>query len=537
MSIDQWSGKTIGKALTAAASRYGDKTAMVFHNGAVTFRRLQETSDLIARAFLALGVGKEEKVAVWMAGYAEWAYVYFALAKIGAIMVAVNTRYRPEELEYVLNKSRASMLILKEETAKDYLALLNELCPGEAGPPLPSSRLPYLKRIVLASKRERDGFILFDDLLSLGATIPAESLKKAEERVNSQDVAMIQFTSGTTALPKGAMLYQEAMLRGAYCNCQALRLDETDCFFSPQPFFHVGGSIMVMLAPIVSGCTMIVQPYFDGSEALDLMERHGCNVLMGHQPHYIEYLNDPTLRRRKLQLDKGFIFASPEVNRRVHDELFIKRLISPYGLTETHIGGTACDLDDSLEKRMSTVGRPMPGVEIAIRDPGSKRVLPQGQSGEVCFRGWCTMKGYFEDPEKTAEAVDDEGWLHTGDLGVMDGDGYLALMGRIKDMIRVGGENVAAADVESVLLKNERVKQAVAVAAADDRLGEVVAAFVELKAGAEATEAEIVNDCRQHLASFKVPRRVIFVREWPMSGTGKIQRFLLRESLAATQKL
>jgi fatty-acyl-CoA synthase len=182
------------------------------------------------------------------------------------------------------------------------------------------------------------------------------------------------------------MLYQEGMLRGACANCQGLRLDETDCFFSPQPFFHVGGSILVMLASLISGCTMIVQPYFDEGEALDLMERHGCNVLMGHQPHHIEYLNDATLRQRKLKLDKGLIFPSPEVNRRAHDELGIRKLISPYGLTETHIGGTVCDLDDSLERRTTTVGRPMAGVEIAIRAPESKNRSPQGKPGEVRFR-------------------------------------------------------------------------------------------------------------------------------------------------------
>ena len=187
---------------------------------------------------------------------------------------------------------------------------------------------------------------------------------------------MIQFTSGTTALPKGAMLFQAAMLRGAQCGCLALKLTESDRFFSPQPFFHVGGSIQVMLTPVVSGCTMIVQPYFDAGEALELMERHRCNVLMGHQPHYIEYLNHPDLKKRKLVLEKGMIFASPEVNKRVHDEMGIKKLISPYGLTETHIGGTACELDDPLELRMTTVGKAMPGVEIGIRQPEGKEFLP-----------------------------------------------------------------------------------------------------------------------------------------------------------------
>jgi fatty-acyl-CoA synthase len=276
---------------------------------------------------------------------------------------------------------------------------------------------------------------------------------------------------------------------------------------------------------------MIVQPYFDAGAALELMERHRCNVLMGHQPHYIEYLNHPELKKRRLILEKGMIFASPEVNRRVYDEMGIKKLISPYGLTETHIGGTACAMDEPLELRMSTVGRPMPGVEIAIRQTEGQEFLPAGEPGEVCFKGWCITKGYFDDPEKTAEALDGAGWFRTGDMGVIGGDGCLRLIGRIKDMIRVGGENVAAADVESVLLKHEAVKQAVAVGMADARLTEVVAAFVELKPGNQSNEQELIDYCRQHLASFKVPRKVILVRDWPMSGAGKIQRYVLKESL------
>ncbi len=229
------------------------------------------------------------------------------------------------------------------------------------------------------------------------------------------------------------------------------------------------------------------------------------------------------------------IFASPEVNKRSYDEMGIKKLISPYGLTETHIGGTACEMDDPLELRMTTVGRPMRGVEIAIRQPDGQDFLPQGQAGEVCFRGWCITKGYFDDPEKTAEAIDRDGWFRTGDLGVIGADGCLRLIGRIKDMIRVGGENVAAAEVEAVLLKHNAVKQAVAVAMADARLAEVVAVFIELKSANHATEKELIDFCRQHLASFKVPRRVLFISDWPMTGAGKIQRFVLKESLVQEQ--
>jgi acyl-CoA synthetase (AMP-forming)/AMP-acid ligase II len=226
------------------------------------------------------------------------------------------------------------------------------------------------------------------------------------------------------------------------------------------------------------------------------------------------------------------IFASPEVNKRVYDEMGITKLISPYGLTETHIGGTACEMDDPLELRMTTVGRPMPGVEIGIRRPDGQEFVPQGEAGEVCFKGWCITKGYFDDPQKTAETIDAQGWFRTGDLGMIGADGCVRLVGRIKDMIRVGGENVAAAEVEAVLLQHDAVKQAVAVGMADPRLAEVVAAFVETKPARQSTEQEIVEHCRKHLASFKVPRRVVFVTDWPMTGAGKIQRFVLKESLA-----
>jgi fatty-acyl-CoA synthase len=531
---DRWTGKTIGAALDEASDRYGDKIATVFHNGEVTYNQLKQTSDLVARGFLNLGIGKGDKVAIWMAGYAEWAYAYFALARIGAIIVPVNTRYRPEEVEYVLNKSKASILLLKREPNKDYLSLLKELCPGidEAAEAIPNEKLPHLRKIIVSSQQSLTGCMAFDDLQTLGAGVSEVALNQVAGKVTSEDIVMIQFTSGTTAMPKGAMLYHVAMLRGAYYGSQVLKLTEADRFFSPQPFFHVGGSIKVMLAPIVSGCTMIVQPYFDAGEALGLMEHHHCNVLMGHQPHFIEYLNHPELKKRKLVLDKGMIFASSEVNKRVYDEMGITKLISPYGLTETHIGGTACEMDDPLELRMTTVGRPMPGVEIGIRQPEGKEFLPAGEPGEVCFKGWCITKGYFDDPQKTAEALDDDGWFRTGDLGIIGSNGYLRLVGRIKDMIRVGGENVAAADVEAVLLKHDAVKQAVAVGMADDRLVEVVAVFVELKTGKWVIEQEIVDYCRQHLASFKVPRRVVFVNDWPMTGVGKIQRYVLKESLA-----
>jgi fatty-acyl-CoA synthase len=532
MRHDYWTDTTIGAALDKAVERSGDEVGYVFANGEVTYNRLKQTADLVARGFLSLGIKKGDRVAIWMAGYAEWAFVYFALARIGAIMVPVNTRYRPDEIKYVLNRSKASLLVFKEEPNKDFVGLLKQLFPGGAfAGNLPNETLPFLRALIVASDRRIDGCLGFDELIAAGKAVSQEESFQAASEVTGGDIAMIQFTSGTTAMPKGALLFHAAMLRGATCGCEVLQLSEADRFFSPQPFFHVGGSIQVMLTPIISGCRMIVQPYFDAGQALQLMECHRCNVLMGHQPHYIEYLNHPDLKTRNLVLERGMIFASPEVNKRVYNEMGVAKLISPYGLTETHIGGTACALDDPLEIRMTTVGRPMPGVELAIRQPNGKGFLPAGEPGEVCFRGWCITKGYFDDAEKTAEALDDNGWFRTGDLGVIGEDGYLRLVGRIKDMIRVGGENVAAAEVESVLLKHDAVKQAVAVGMADARLSEVVAVFIELRPEKHATEPEIIDFCRRHLASFKVPRRVQFVQNWPMTGAGKIQRYVLRESL------
>lgn len=529
MLQDRWTGKTIGAALAEASRRFGEREAIIFENGAVTFRRLQDRSGVLARGFLKLGVGRGDPVAIWMAGYAEWAYIYYALARIGAIIVPVNTRYKAAEVEYVLNKSKARFLVFKEEQPqkKDYLSLLGELAPAGGR----SARLPHLEKIVAISHRRVPGCLSLEEIVEAGSGVSDEGLAAAESKVGSEDVALIQFTSGTTATPKGAMLYQNAMLRGAYYCSLPLRLCGGDRFFSPQPFFHVGGSIKVMLAPVVTGCTMVVQPYFDPGEALYLMEKHRCNVVMGHQPHYIEYLNHPDLKKRKLRLEKGLIFATPEVNRRAHEEMGIGRLLSPYGLTETHLGGTSCELDDPLEKRLYTVGRPMVGLELGVRAPNGEQFLPAGEAGEVCFRGWCIMKGYYDDPERTSEVLDESGWFRTGDLGVVDEEGYLRLIGRIKDMIRVGGENVAAAEVETFLLRHEKVKQAVTVGMPDERLGEVCVAFVELKSSAHATEEELLGYCRGGLASFKVPRKIFFVTEWPMSGTGKIQKYVLKESL------
>jgi acyl-CoA synthetase (AMP-forming)/AMP-acid ligase II len=538
MWTDRWTGKTISAALAEAAKRYGEREAMVFSNARLTFGDLERAADELARGFLGLGIGRGDRVAIWMAGYAEWACLYFGLLKIGAVLVPINTRYKPNELEYVLRKADVQALVFRDEAVggKDYASLLLELCPelARATPGrLAAERLPDLRWVIGIAHRPLSGVLLYADLLRAGLGVSAQQVAEAERQVDSEAVAMIQFTSGTTAFPKGAQLFQVGMLRGAYYSAEPLGLSPDDRHFSPQPFYHAGGSISVMLSPVVSGCTAVIQAYFDATEALRTMEAERCTSTMGHQPHWIEYLNHPELASRRLHLRKAYIFASPEVNRLVAEKMDVTGLLSSYGMTETHLGGTCTRLDDPPALRLTTVGRPKPGIELEIRDPATGRRLQAGEPGEVCLRGWGLMKGYYKDPERTAEAIDEAGWFKSGDRGAVDEQGYFRLIGRIKDTVRVGGENVAAAEVEEHLLRHPKVKQTVVVGRPDARLGEVCVAFVELKAGQSATETELIDHCREGLASFKVPRYVRLIDEWPMSGTGKIQRFLLKEEAAS----
>lgn len=533
---DFWTDATIGGALDSAADLYGDREAFVFANARPGFLELQRMADKVARGFLKLGIGRGDRVAVWMAGYAEWAYLYFGLAKIGAIIVPVNTRYKPEELEYVLRQSGARVLVFRgaDDKNKNYTDLLAKLYPElhcGTSRRLTSDLFPKLRWIIDILDPALSSIVSFSRFLEAGDSVSDEEFGSAERQVSSQDVALIQFTSGTTALPKGAQLYQEAMLRAADFHCGQMEMTSGQRFFSPQPFYHAGGSVLVMLSPIVSGCTTVVQSYFDPTKALRLMEDEKCNITMGHQPHYVEYLNNLELGERRLKLQKGLIFANPDMNKLVYENLKIEGLLSPFGMTETHLGGTACSLQDPVEARLNTVGRPGPGIELKISEPQTQDALPSGEVGELCLRGWCVMKGYFQEPERTAEVIDKDGWFHTGDLAVIRPDGNVQLMGRIKDMIRVGGENVAAAEVESFLIRHPAVKQAAVIGQEDPRLGEVCVAFVELKEGTTVDEERLVKHCKGNLASFKVPRSIRFLDEWPMTGSGKIQKVRLKELL------
>jgi fatty-acyl-CoA synthase len=351
--------------------------------------------------------------------------------------------------------------------------------------------------------------------------------------VHPRDEAVIVYTSGTTSVPKGTQLYHEGMLHSVRWSDSCIALTDRDVYFSLQPVYHSGGAIGAMLRPVVDGCRLVTQPYFDPGDALAAIEAEGVTVMSGLQPHWVEYLNHPSLPQRKLKVERAFVMAPPELLWTIYERMGIEGLVTGYCMTETHLYGTNTTLADSREVRYNTNGRPNPGVEVEIRDPDDGTLLGVDEPGEIFMRVPHPMAGYLGEPQLTADVLGADGWYRTGDNGVIRPDGNLILLGRVRDMIRVGGENLSGAEVEAVLVAHPAVKQAAAVPAPDARLGEIVVAFVEIKPGMRVSETELIEHCRAKLANFKVPRGVHFVTSWPMTGSGKVQKRSLLETVAS----
>ena len=526
---DRWDGVTLTDALDAAARRYGNREAYVFEDARLTYAGVAEKSNRVARALFARGLRRGDRIGVILGGYSQWPELYFGAARIGVIVVPVNIRFKMDELDYALGRAAVRLIFIHGGDCRDraYGPLLLGAATRSGAL---REHFPQVQGVIDIAATDEEPRSLANFLRS-GSENHEAAFAAACAQVGPQDIALVMYTSGTTAQPKGAQLCHSGILRGAAYGGERMHLTADDRLFTAQPFYHSGGAVAMMLMPIVLGTLVVVQRSFDARLALAMMERERATALIGHQPHWIEYLNDDTRTQRQLALKKAFILATPEVNHRVSEEFGIS-LISPYGLTETSLGGTASDLDDDEEVRLTTVGRPYPGMELQIRDTETNTVLGPGQVGEVLFRGWGIMKGYLGDDIRTTEAIEADGWFHTGDLGMVGNDGNLQLRGRIKETIRVGGENVAAVEVEDLLLRHPAVKQAVVVGKRDARLGEVCCAFIEKKADAPAADAEdLIAFCRERLANFKIPREIRFVAEWPISSGGKIERAQLRKAL------
>ncbi len=527
ITMAQWRKQALAQALARAARRFPRQEALVIDGRRLTYSALWESTRQVAVALRALGVKRGDHVAVCMSNSLEWVQFFYGAAIIGAVTVPVNTRFKADELGYCLRQSDAKLLLVADRFLKiDFIEMLRSFCPG-VDRRLPHRELPMLEHIVVLGEDVPKAAIRWDTFLALA---DRESLLKLPQ-VKPVDVLLIQYTSGTTSYPKGVMLTHDNMLRNAAYVVERFDLKAGDRYYSARVFYHVAGTTLSLLAALVSGACLISTPHFEPGEALRVMSAEGCTHTSGNDTMFLMLLNHPDLGRHALKLRGGWASAGPEVARRVIEQLGMRGLCLAYGLSETSPNVCMSWHDDDLEKRVSGWAHILDGIKVSIADAETGKPLPPGKTGEILVRGWSLMKGYYKMPEQTAKTVDGKGWLHTGDLGVMDEDGRLRFITRIKDVFRVGGENVAPSEVEEVLHQHPFIKQAQVIGVPDTRLVEVPAAYVILKPGAAAAPEDIIAWSRDRMAGFRVPRYVKIVDSFDnigMTGSAKVQKNKLR---------
>ena len=516
--------ETIGAALRRVAAAQGDREALVArHQGIrLSYAELDAASDRLACALLALGVEQGDRIGIWAPNCAEWVLTQFATARIGAVLVNVNPAYRTTELRYALAQSGCRALIAARAfKSSDYVAMVEEVRP----------ELPALADVFWLGGTE------WDALLARAADVEAGTLAAREAALSPSDPINIQYTSGTTGAPKGATLSHRNILNNGYLVGAACGYGPEDRVCIPVPFYHCFGMVMGNLGAVAHGaCMVIPSAAFEPEATLAAIAEERCTSLYGVPTMFIAELGHPSFADHDLSsLRTGIMAGSPcpvEVMKRVISDMHMGAVTIAYGMTETSPVSTQTVADDPLEKRVGTVGRVHPHVEVQIVDARGA-VVGRGESGELCTRGYSVMSGYWDDPERTAEAIDRDGWMHTGDLATMDADGYVNIVGRIKDMVIRGGENVYPREVEEFLYGHPDVADVQVVGVPDARYGEELVAWVTLREGAVAGEEDIREFCRGRIAHFKVPRYVRFTDAFPMTVTGKIQKYKLREAAIA----
>ncbi|MBI1211988.1 MAG: AMP-binding protein [Alphaproteobacteria bacterium] len=533
--------ETIGQALKQAAKQWPEREALVsvHQNIRWTFEELDRRATDLACGLLSLGLERGDRVGIWAPNCAEWALTQFATAKAGMILVNINPAYRVGELEYTLNKVGVKALVVAERfKTSDYPAMLAELAPEIAKSKpgaLIAEKLPHLKTLILIADVPRAGYLRFRDVLGMGQPKHHVALAAVERKLESHDPINIQFTSGTTGLPKGAMLSHRNIFNNGFFVGRSIALEEGDRLCIPVPLYHCFGMVMGNLACIAHGATMVYPSEgFDPLAVLQAIEQEKCTALYGVPTMFIAILDHPEFEQFNLRsLRTGIMAGAPcpiEVMRRVIDKMHMGAVTIAYGMTETSPVSFQSSPGDPIERRVSTVGTVQPHLEVKIVDAEGK-TTPVGESGELCTRGYSVMIGYWDDAEKTKEAVDKDGWMHTGDLATIDAEGYGNIVGRIKDMVIRGGENIYPREVEEYLFRHPKVAEVSVVGVPDDKYGEELCAWIKLKPGERAHEDEIKAYARNNIAHYKVPRYVRFVESFPMTVTGKIQKFLIRQAM------
>lgn len=534
-------GETIGAYFSAAARRWGVKEALVVRHQNIrwTYADLEREVDAFAAGLLATGLEPGDRIGIWSPNNSEWVITQFATAKAGLILVNINPAYRISELEYALNKVSCKTLITAASfKSSDYIAMLKEIAPEiddcEAGS-LISKRLPHLKSIIQIGENTAAGLFAFADIAGKAGDADRQRLLELAGELQFDDPINIQFTSGTTGFPKGATLTHFNILNNGFFVGEAMKLDETDRLCIPVPLYHCFGMVLGNLACITHGAAIIYpDEAFEPLSVLETVQAEKCTGLHGVPTMFIAELDHPQFSEFDLStLRTGIMAGSPcpiEVMKRVVDEMNMSEVTIAYGMTETSPVSFQSGTDDPLELRVSTVGRIFPHVEVKIIDENGK-ILPPGEKGELLTRGYSVMQGYWDDDERTAESIDVAGWMHTGDLATLDEQGYCNIVGRVKDMVIRGGENVYPREIEEYLYRHPKIQDVQVFGVPDEKYGEEICAWILLSSGETATEDEIKDFCKGQIAHYKVPRYIRFVDAFPMTVTGKIQKFIMRDAM------
>jgi len=533
-------GETVGAMFDRIAAQHGNRPALVVRHQNIrwSYAEFARRAEALAAGLLALGLEPGDRVGIWAPNCAEWVLTQIATAKAGLILVNVNPAYRRAELEYALNKVAMKALILAPALkTSDYIAILAELAPelrtskpGE----LYAKALPYLRLVIRLGAERTPGMMNFDEISARGGDAEKKRLAELAGTLQFDDPINIQFTSGTTGFPKGATLTHHNIVNNGFFIGEAMRLSPEDKLCIPVPLYHCFGMVLGNLACITHGAAMVYPAeVFDPVSALETVAAERCTGLHGVPTMFIAELDHPRFAEFDLSsLRTGIMAGSPcpiEVMKRVVERMNLREVTIAYGMTETSPVSTQSSTDDPLEKRVSTVGRVQPHIEVKLVDTEG-RIVPRGTPGELCTRGYSVMRGYWGDDDKTKDAIDAGGWMHTGDLATMDGEGYVNIVGRLKDMVIRGGENVYPREIEEFLYRHPKVQDVQVIGVPDPKYGEEICAWVKLREGQTATEEEIRAFCKGQIAHYKVPRYIRFVDGFPMTVTGKIQKFVMREA-------
>jgi len=532
-------GQTIGELLDTTAARYPTHEALVsvFENIRLDYSSFRQQADLCARALIALGVRKGDRVSIWSTNCAAWVLLQFATAKVGAILVSINPAYRLHELEFALRQSETHVLVIGAGFKDaDYAAMLQRLMPELAAsdpkPDLHTDNLPHLRRVICLGEPRR-GLLSWNEFIACASDTDKTALLKRQSDLDFDEVINIQYTSGTTGFPKGAMLTHHNLLNNGYWIGERMRLTSRDRLCIPVPFYHCFGMVLSNLACVTHGATMVLPaPHFSPLHTLEAVGKERCTALHGVPTMFIAELEHPRFHDFDLSsLRTGIMAGAPcpaEVMKRVMTEMHSPEITIACGMTETSPVCNMTEVDDPIELRVGTVGKVMPHQEQKIVDPMTDQILQRGQPGELCYRGYHVMRGYYNDPAATKQMIRD-GWLHSGDIAVMDEQGYVRIQGRLKDMICRGGEKIFPREVEEFLYTHPKINDVAVIGVPDQYYGEQVMAWVKLREGEHITQEELKAFCREQIMDYKIPHYVKFVADFPKTVTGKVQKYRMRE--------